>query len=167
LANLPTGKNLIQHIENLRAGKTPADSIDPGLMPYGGMMTQSLESVHLSDAEIDALREIMNTFTPDMDGLNRIAGAPIIRRFGDDWLVGIRAALIGHSDLLDKWDVIIKTARAYQLWQSATDTITSTITDRVRAQIQADMPEYETYLPMFGDAGTELLTRLRDYVSSI
>ena len=39
LRDMPTGKALVQHIENLRNGKTPMDSIDPELLPYGGMMT--------------------------------------------------------------------------------------------------------------------------------
>ena len=38
LRDMPTGKALVQHIENLRNGKTPMDSIDPELLPYGGMM---------------------------------------------------------------------------------------------------------------------------------
>ena len=49
----------------------------------------------------------------------------------------------------------------------ATDIINQPIDDRVRAEIQADMPEYETYLPMFGDAGNELLSRLRTFISSL
>ena len=38
LRDMPTGKLLVRHIENLRSGKTPMDSIDPELLPYGGMM---------------------------------------------------------------------------------------------------------------------------------
>ena len=41
LREMPTGKMLIRHIENLRSGKTPMDSIEPELMPYGGLMAQS------------------------------------------------------------------------------------------------------------------------------
>jgi hypothetical protein len=41
------------------------------------------------------------------------------------------------------------------------------LSERVRAQVQADMPDYETYLPMFGDAGTELLAKLRTFISSM
>lgn len=45
--------------------------------------------------------------------------------------------------------------------------IVETLTERHRAQIQADMPEYETYLPMFGDSGKEMLTKLRTFMSSL
>ena len=40
LRELPTGKMLIRHIENLRSGKTPMDSINRELLPYGGMMLE-------------------------------------------------------------------------------------------------------------------------------
>ena len=50
LQNLPTGKMLIRHIENLRSGKTQMDSIEPELMPYGGQMQDaSMPSVKLTD----------------------------------------------------------------------------------------------------------------------
>lgn len=39
------------------------------------------------------------------------------------------------------------------------------LSERAHAQLQADMPEYETYLPMFGDAGEELLHKLRAFIS--
>ena len=29
------------------------------------------------------------------------------------------------------------------------------------------MPEYETYLPMFGNAGTELLEKLRSFITTM
>jgi hypothetical protein len=41
------------------------------------------------------------------------------------------------------------------------------MSERARAQIQAELPEFETYLPMFGDAGRDLLRRLREFVSSV
>ena len=40
LRELPTGKMLVQHIENLRTGKTPMDSIERELLPYGGLMIE-------------------------------------------------------------------------------------------------------------------------------
>ena len=65
-----------------------------------------------------------------------------------------------------QWAVVVQTARAYQLWETATEILTQPQDDRARAQIQADMPEYETYLPMFGDMGNQLLGRLRLFIST-
>ena len=45
--------------------------------------------------------------------------------------------------------------------------ISTPLTERTRAQVQSDMPEYETYLPMFGDAGAELLSKLRTFISTV
>lgn len=167
LRELPTGRMLIQHIENLRSGKTPMDSIERDLLPYGGMMNQTVATVPLTPGEWSELESGINNFTPDQSGLNRIQELPVIQKFGDQWLVAIRAALTDKPELLDKWSVIAKTYRAYYLWKVASDMINQPLTERARAQLQADMPEYETYLPMFGDAGTELLIKLRTFISSI
>ena len=51
LRELPTGKNLIKHIENLRSGKTPMDSIERELLPYGGMMAETVATVPLTKSE--------------------------------------------------------------------------------------------------------------------
>lgn len=167
MVHLPAGRFLIQHIENLRSGKTPMDSIAPDLMPYGGMMNEAVESTHLSDTEMDELRNALNNFVPDADGLVKIQSLDVVKKFGDEWQPAIRSALADEPDLLDKWNIVSKTARAYYLWKVANDMLAAPISERSRAQIQADLPEYETYLPMFGDAGNDLLTRLRVFVSTI
>ncbi len=167
LHKLPTGQLLARHIENLRSGYTPMDSIDRDLLPYGGMMADTIATVPLTDAQWRELESGINEFTPDQSGLSRIQSLPVIKKFGDEWLVGIRAALSGKPELMAKWDVVAETYRAYFLWKVATDLLDAPLSDRSRAQLQADMPEYETYLPMFGAAGNELLTRLRTFVSSI
>ena len=68
--------------------------------------------------------------------------------------------------MLAKWDIVIQTDKAYKIWNSARELLSETLTGRQRAQIQADMPEYETFLPMFGDSGKEMLNRLRTFMSS-
>lgn len=167
LQNLPNGRLLIQHIENLRNGKTPMDSIEPELMPYGGLMKKSVVSINLNENEISELRNALNEFTPDLDGLTRIQSLDVVKKYGEEWQVAIKSALTDYPDMLEKWDTVTKTARAYFLWKVATDIIAAPISERTRAQIQADLPEYETYLPMFGDTGIDLLQKLRLYVSSV
>ena len=167
LRDLPTGKNLVRHIENLRSGKTPMDSINRELLPYGGMMDETIATVPLTDDEWRQLESGIDEFTTDQDGLNRIQQLPVIKKFGDQWLVAIRAALSKRPELLEKWSIINKTYRAYYLWKVASDMLNQPLTERARAQLQVDMPEYETYLPMFGDAGTELLEKLRSFISTI
>lgn len=167
LQNLPTGKLLARHIENLRSGHTPMDSIDRDLLPYGGMMADTVATIPLTPSEWRELESGINDFTPDQDGLTRLQSLDVVKKFGDEWLVGIRAALNGKPQLLEKWATVTKTARAYFLWKVANDLLDAPLSERSRAQLQADMPEYETYLPMFGDAGLELLSRLRTFVSSI
>ena len=56
---------------------------------------------------------------------------------------------------------------AYKMWDEAQQLVSETLTERNRAQIQADMPDFETYLPMFGDSGKELLSKLRTFMSSM
>ena len=167
LPNLPNGRLLVQHIENLRNGKTSMDSIEPELMPYGGLMNESVASIHLDDNEISELRNALDVFTPDLDGLARIQELPVVKQYGDEWQVSIKSALTDYPDLIEKWNTVTKTARAYFLWKVATDMMAVPISERARAQIQADLPEYETYLPMFGDAGNDLLQKLRLYVSTV
>lgn len=167
LPNLPTGRMLAQHITNLRSGKTPMDSIAVELMPYGGLMNEAVASTHLSDEEMSELRYALDSFVPDSDGLARIQSLDVVKKFGDEWQVAIRSALTDEPALQEKWNTVIKTARAYYLWKVANDMLGAPISERARAQIQADLPEYETYLPMFGEAGSELLSKLRIYVSSI
>ncbi|MBQ7949817.1 MAG: hypothetical protein IJ276_02410 [Alphaproteobacteria bacterium] len=166
LAELPTGKTLIRHINNLRSGKTPMDSIERELMPYGGAMDGDVASVTLSRDELSGLADALNTFTPDERGLAMIEKLGLVKKFGAEWLVAVRAALSDYPELAQKWSGVAKTYRAYQLWNVATEIVSQPIDDRKRAEIQADMPEFETYLPMFGDAGNELLNRLRLSISS-
>ncbi|MBR1380274.1 MAG: hypothetical protein IJ560_01660 [Alphaproteobacteria bacterium] len=167
MRNLPNGKTLIAHIENLRTGRTPMNTIDRSLLPYGGLMDETAATIKLTTAEITELTNGLSNFTPDQDGLARIQSLNVVKKFGDEWLVGIRAALAEYPELIEKWAVVRKTYRAYYLWKVASDMLTTPMSERARAQLQADMPDYEMYLPMFGDAGTELLTKLRTFISSI
>lgn len=167
LRELPTGKNLIKHIENLRSGKTPMDSIERELLPYGGMMAETVATVPLTKSEWTELESGINSFTTDQDGLEKIQQLDVIKKFGDQWMVAIRAALSERPELLEKWALVTKTYRAYYLWKVASDMLNQPLSERARAQLQADMPEYETYLPMFGDAGVELLEKLRSFISTM
>lgn len=166
LSELPTGKNLVRHIENLRSGKTPMDSIDRDLLPYGGLMDETVATVTLTKSEWAELESGIDAFTTDQNGLDKIQQLNVVKKFGDQWLVAIRAALSARPDLLEKWSLVNKTYRAYYLWKVASDMLTQPLSERARAQLQADMPEYETYLPMFGDAGDELLGKLRSFISA-
>lgn len=167
LRELPTGKNLVKHIENLRSGKTKMDSIERELLPYGGLMAETIATVPLTSNEWNELESGINSFTTDQEGLDRIQQLNVIKKFGDQWIVAIRAALSARPDLLEKWSIVTKTYRAYYLWKVASDMLNQPLSERARAQLQADMPEYETYLPMFGDAGTELLEKLRSFISAM
>lgn len=166
LRDMPNGRMLIRHIENLRSGHTPMDSIERDLLPYGGMMAESTATVPLTGVELRQLESLIDNFTPSQEGLDKILQAHVVKKFGDEWAVGIRAALTGRSEMLEKWSNITKTYKAYNLWHDANDMVNNPVSERTRAQLQADMPEYETYLPMFGEAGTELLGKLRRFVST-
>lgn len=167
LHNMPTGKNLIRHIENLRSGKTKPDSIEADLVPYGGQMIEAIMPTLLTHQQWDELEKAIIAFTPDQAGLNNFTSNDIIQSFGNEWPVAVRAALAQRPNLLPKWDTIIKTYNAYKYWDSASEIINTSLTERVRAEVQADMPEYETYLPLFGTSGMELLEKLRTFISSL
>ena len=168
LRDMPTGKLLVRHIENLRSGKTPMDSIDPELLPYGGMMNaEDIATIKLTANQWQELEDALNSFTPDQMGLERFMKLDVVREFGEEWQNAIRSALNARPQLLDRWNIVNQTYNAYRLWDTANEIIATPISERSRAQVQADMPEYETYLPMFGDAGTELLAKLRTFVSSL
>ena len=68
---------------------------------------------------------------------------------------------------LNKFDIVNRTYIAYHLWQSANEILSAPISEKLRAQVQADLPEYETYLPMFGNSGSELLNNLRKIISGV
>ena len=165
MADLPTGKMLIQHIKNLRDGKTPMDSIDRDLLPYGGLMAESGASTPMSQNQWDELTNALNSFTPNQEGLHHLQTLDVVKKFGDEWLTGIKNMVADHPDLAEKWKVVMQTERAYHLWDMATQIINQPLTERMRAQIQADMPEYETFLPMFAEPGKQLLEKLRSFMS--
>ena len=165
MADLPTGKMLIQHIKNLRSGKTPMDSIDRELLPYGGLMGESGVSTPMSDEQWDELANALDNFTPNQEGLEHLQSLDVVKKFGDEWLVGIKNMVAGHPDLAQKWKVVMQTQRAYHLWDMATQIINQPLTERMRAQIQADMPEYETFLPLFSEPGKQLLEKLRSFMN--
>lgn len=167
LRTLPTGAMLVQHIENLRAGRTPMDTIERELLPYGGMMGESPMTVPLTADEIRELEHAMANFTTDTDGLDALEKLPVVKKFGEEWINGIRAALASHPDLLEQWSTVSTTYQAYRLWDSANAALVHPLSERARAQLQAEMPAYETYLPMFGADGTELLAKLRNFISNV
>lgn len=167
LNDMPGGKLLVQHIENLRSGKTPMDSIERELLPYGGMMTESIASISLRDDEMRELQHAINEFTPDQVGLDRFLSTAAVRRYGEEWPVAIRSVIDKHPQMLAKWDTIKQTFNAYRLWDSANEIVSNPLSDRARALVQADMPDYETYLPKFGVQGIELLEKLRTFISTL
>ena len=166
LENMPTGKKLIAHINNLRDKKTPMNTIDKDLLPYSGLMSGVEVSFSLTDEEIAELKRALDKFQPTQESLNTIKNMPLVHKFGNDWIQDIKAAITARPDMLAKWDIVIQTDKAYRIWNSARELLSETLTGRQRAQIQADMPEYETFLPMFGDSGKEMLNRLRTFMSS-
>lgn len=168
LKDMPTGKLLVQHIENLKSGKTPMDSIERDLMPYGGMMMDSVvPSIKLTNEQWRELEYGMEKFTPDQAGLEMFTALAVVQKFGAEWITAIADAITQKPYLRDRWNVITQTYNAYRLWDMANEIIANPISERVRGQVQADMPEYETYLPMFGDAGMQLLEKLRTFISSL
>ena len=164
MADLPTGKLLVQHIKNLRSGKTPMDSIDRNLLPYGGLMAESAITTPLSESQWAELKYGLDRFLPTQQGLAELQNLEVVKKFGDEWLLGIKSILAGHPELLEKWNTVMQTWRAYHLWNMATQIVNQPLTERTRAQIQADMPEYETFLPMFAEQGQQLLSRLRTFM---
>lgn len=166
LENMPTGKKLVAHINNLRNKKTPMNTIDKDLLPYGGLMSGVETSFSLTDAEFNELKNALDKFQPTLESLNALKNMPMIHKFGNDWAQDIKTAIVSKPDMLAKWAVVIQTDKAYRIWNSARELLSETLTERNRAQIQADMPEYETFLPMFGDSGKEMLKRLRTFMSS-
>lgn len=167
LQNMPTGARLVAHINNLRSKKTPMNSIDKDLLPYGGLMSGQETDISLNADEISKLRDALNNFQPTLDDLNSIKRMELVRKFGNDWLQDIKIAVASDADLSAKWKTVVQTDKAYKIWDSAHQLLSETLTERNRAQIQADMPEYETYLPMFGDSGKEMLKQLRTFMSSL
>lgn len=167
LENMPTGKKLIAHINNLRSGKTPMDAIDKDLLPYGGTMSGIGDNVSLSDSEFKELTNALNKFQPTHESLVAFRNVPVVKKFGTEWAQNIKTAVISDADLLAKLQTVVQTDKAYRTWDSAKQLLSETLTDRQRAQIQADMPEYETFLPMFGDQGKEMLVKLRTFMSSV
>lgn len=167
LENLPTGKKLVAHINNLRSGKTPMDSIDKDLLPYGGLMTGVVANASLSEEDINLLKQALDNFQPTPEDLNKIKQLPFVQKFGNEWIQDVKSVIAFDHALLSKWNTVAQTDKAYRVWDSAKELLSETLTERNRAQIQADMPEFETYLPMFGDHGKEMLAKLRTFMSSL
>ena len=167
LQNMPTGKRLVAHIENLRSGKTKMDTIEHDLLPYGGLINIQEPEIKLTDEELNQLKSALDSFEPDPEGLEKIKQLDFVSKFGSNWMDDIKSVLSHDPIALEKWENVIHTSRAYQMWDSAKQLVSENLTERDRAQIQADMPEFETYLPMFGDAGNEVLAKLRTFMSSV
>lgn len=166
LKKLPTGKRLATHIDNLRSGKTPMNTIESELLPYGGLIASQEMRFSLSDEEIAQLKSALDTFETTPENLKTIKNMECVRKFGADWVDAIKSVLSKDPEYLAKWDNVVRTSKAYQMWDSAKQLVSETLTERNRAQIQADMPEFETYLPMFGDQGRAILAKLRTFMSS-
>ena len=167
MRDLPTGKFLVQHIENLRSGKTPMNSIARELLPYGGMLAESPAYSELELDNLDALIDAIDAFDPSQSGVHEFMDSPVIHDMGVDWVILGQRALKSRPDKLKQFDKIVQTETAYRIWDMARNTLKQPVNDRIRAQVQIDMPEYETYLPRFGDEGKNLLRRLHELTSSL
>lgn len=166
LKTLPTGGMLVKHIENLKNEITPLDSIDNTLLPYGGAMRQSNTASSLTEQEVSILKQELDNFNSDIESLQHIQSLPFIQRYGSEWSSAIRLQLINKPELLKQWDLVLQTYRAYQLWDIASNILSKPISERSLADIQVEMREYETYLPMFGDTGQQMLNKLRVLISN-
>ena len=162
IEKLPCGKFLKQHIHNIRTGRTKKDAIDADLVPYDGMMNGPAAS-DADDVELDGLKSALESFRPDAQHLEKIKSLSVVRRFGDRWHAGIRALLDGtpHAAM---WTDVVRADSAIRLWARAAEILSSAPSELLRAEVQADMPEYETYMPLFGKDGNEILSRLRKFI---
>ncbi len=167
LQDLPTGKFLVMHINNLRDGKTPMDTIARELLPYGGAFAEKASDTNVSNQDITELVDAINNFVETQQGLEKFIKAPVITRLGSDWISNAQALLANNADALEKFSAIVRMWNAYKRWMDAKDIINQPINDRIRAQLQVDMPEYETYLPLFGEDGAKLLRHLHTLTSSL
>lgn len=167
LEKLPTGKRLSMHISNLKSGKTPMNTIDKDLLPYGGLIMGQDIIITLNPNELSELRTALASFEPTPDELNKIKKLSCIKKFGNDWMDSVKSALNDYPDLSAKWLDVVRTERAYNMWNIARQLVSEDLTERDRARIQTDMPDFETYLPMFGEPGKEVLAKLRTFMSSV
>ncbi len=177
LTELANGKKIIEHISNLKSGKTKMDSIDPELQPYGGLMVDDRVlakeiSVKLSKSEIDSIVKDLMEFNPDVSGLENLEKNSSIKKLGEDWPQQLRAIMDMNEGsyqevVLEKLKLAEKLHNAVRLWYKAQEYIATPQSDRLRAEVQADLPEFETYLPMFGDAGQDLLVKVRALVTMV
>ncbi|MBR4806513.1 MAG: hypothetical protein IKZ64_01685 [Alphaproteobacteria bacterium] len=167
LQDLPTGKLLAEHIKNLKSGETPMDSIARELLPYGGAFAEKAPHAQIAESDMQELIAAINAFTPTQQGLETFIATPVIQSFGQEWMLAIQSVLANDTDMLDKFSQIVRMWNAYKIWMDAKEIINQPINDRTRAQLQVDMPEFETYLPMFGEEGAKLLRRLHTLTSSL
>ena len=154
---------VIQEISDFQLS---AQNMIDTLLPYGGMMAgERIASINLTPAQWAELEQGIENFIPTQDGLNAFTALNVVNRFGEEWQNAITSLVQTKPQLHEKWVTINHTFNAYRLWNTANEVISQPLTDRVRAQVQSDMPEYETYLPMFGDSGNELLNKLRTFIA--
>lgn len=167
MQDLPTGKFLVLHIKNLRSGKTPMNSIARELLPYGGMLAETAMTTGIEPDNLQELIDAIDSFNPSQPGVHKFMDTAVVRDMGVDWVALGQRALKNHPEEQQKFDKIVQTANAYRVWDMAKETLKQPVNDRLRAQVQIDMPEYGTYLPRFGDEGEKLLRRLHEMTSSL
>ncbi|MDR2685288.1 MAG: hypothetical protein LBB23_00760 [Rickettsiales bacterium] len=166
LGRLPTGDLLARHIKNLREGRGGRDSIDPELLPFDGAMETQSNGEKFSSGEISELNRELRIWKPDQINMQQIKDLAIVKKSGDGWREQIAAALAGNPELSSVWANVIKYDTATGLWFRASQALGGVPTERLRAEVQADMLGYENYLPMFGGAGQEMLTKLKQLMGS-
>lgn len=167
LEELPTGSLLVKHIRNLQKGITKIDSIAHELLPYGGAMEKKTKTNILSNKELEELYDALSEFTPDEEGLSLIKNLSSVKSFGKYWREEIKNSL-SDSEFISIWNNVLKTDKAYTLWDNAREILSQedNINEINKAKIQAELPEFETYLPLFGEDGIKLIEKLRLLVSS-
>ena len=121
------------------------NTIDKDLLPYGGLIMGQDTIITLTQNELSELSTALASFEPTPDGLNKIKKLPCVKKFGNEWLSSIKSAVNDYPEISTKWLDVVRTERAYNMWNIARELVSEDLTDRDRAKIQADMPDFETY----------------------
>jgi hypothetical protein len=162
IERLPCGKFLSKHISDLKSGRTKMNSIDAELVPCGANFAAPGK---ISDDEYDELIRALGKFKPDAAHLDVIKSLSIVKKFEGNWQTGV-GSVLRDSDGIAAWQNVVRTDGALRLWARAAGILSLEPTELLRAEVQADLPEYETYLPMFGEEGKTLLARIRKLINS-
>ncbi|MHA1550098.1 MAG: hypothetical protein ACTSXV_01430 [Alphaproteobacteria bacterium] len=165
LREKPSGEKLFQHFKSLQSGEVKKNQIVKKFLPFEELLPQkgvidkeiSLKKNPVNSVEKkekNSILEELMAFSPDEAHLNRFQ-----KDFGDSWKKQLEKVVQKENskEIHIQYDVVLDFSDALDAWHLGETILAEDNQVKARAQIK----NIESFLQKFGDAGEEMIRKIK------